>query len=830
MPTHTNQDLDQIRAATDLADIVGRYVDLRRAGREHEGCCPFHADKTPSFTLFTGRDGIQRFHCHGCGERGDVLDFLVKIESITLPEAARRLGAAELPSAAARPFRPVIADNMDDDWRPILPVPEDAPAFDPAAVFNPKRDRVTRLRPVRTDAYRAADGQLLGYVLRCQFEDGGKWTPTVTFCEGPNGERRWAMRPFPIQPYGRPLQGLDDLAGRPAAPVLVVEGEKAAAAARQALPGFVVVTWPGGTNGAAKADWRPLQGRAVTLWPDADEPGVEVMRTIAGLLDFPEGLRIIDVTGLEKGLDVADLVEQGMAPAEIVAWAKQRVRAYAAPPEPPQTPDPSPRKGRAEKRAPAANGAADQSEGGGAGSGKRADQGSVAAPGPGRSRPEPAAENRGTTGESGATGPERPEPPPAAGELVGLPRQPSSSAYASLTTWSNLDLALSDKGVPHPNLDNACRLLERHPDVAGRFWYDDFLQRILSDWNAAGEPAEWSDADDVRLALWAQRTMGIGRMAVGTVRDAVTAVAMAHRRNEALEWLNALAWDGVPRLHLLLPLGFGTESNVYTEAVGRCWLISMVARVCDPGCKVDTMPVFEGAQGRGKSTALQVLVGARWFAEAAESVLSKDFFQALQGKLLVEIGEMDAFTRGEVTAVKRVITCRVDRYRAPYGRRTEDHPRQCVFAGTTNKDDWNRDETGARRFWPVTTGQVDLAWLARWREALFAEAVALYRQGQDWWRIPDEDAKREQEARRSGDAWEPLIEDYLRGEMETTVGVVLEKAVGVPPERWDRAIQMRAATCLRVLGWSKLDAWRGGKAVKLWVRGEGSKGSNATLL
>lgn len=823
MPTH-NQDLDQIRANTDLADVVGRYVELRRNGREYEGCCPFHADRTPSFTLFTGRDGIQRFHCHGCGERGDVLDFLVKIESITLPEAARRLGGGELPAPSERPARPAPADDQADAWRPILPVPEDAPEFDPREVYNPKRDRVSRLNPRRTDAYRDAAGRLLGYVVRCQFDDGGKWTPTITFCEGPNGRRAWALRPFPSHPTGRPLQGLDDLAVRPQAPVLVVEGEKAAAAARQALPGFVTVTWPGGTNGVRLADWRPLAGRAVTFWPDADEPGVKAVHEIARRIPAPGQLRILDTEGLEKGLDVADLVEAGMSSADLVAWARARVRAY----EPPSPPEPGPGNGSGEKRAPRATSAA-RSPREGAGPGKRTDQGSAAAPGPGSSPPGPAGSNRGTGDAVGATPAHESPQAQVEGNVVRLPRQPASSVYSALTTWSSLDLVLSDKGVPIPNLDNACRLLERHPDVQGRFWYDDFLQRILSDWDR-GAPAEWTDADDVRLALWAQRTMGIGRMSVGTVRDAVTAVAMAHRRNEARDWLESLVWDGTPRLHLVLPCGFGTEANPYTEAVGRAWLISMAARVYEPGCKVDTMPVFEGAQGRGKSTALQVLVGARWFAEAAESVLSKDFYLALQGKLLVEIGEMDAFTRGEVTAVKRVITCRVDRFRAPYGRRAEDHPRQCVFAGTTNKDDWNRDETGARRFWPVTTGVVDLGWLARWREALFAEAVARFKAGEDWWRIPDEDARREQEARRSGDAWEPLIEDWLRGMMETTVGEVLEKALGIPPDRWDRSTQMRAATCLRVLGWAKRDAWRGGKAVKIWVRPAGGEGGEDFLL
>lgn len=405
------------------------------------------------------------------------------------------------------------------------------------------------------------------------------------------------------------------------------------------------------------------------------------------------------------------------------------------------------------------------------------------------------------------------------GEVVDLPRTPSGSAYAQLTSWSALDLSLSDKGVPVANMDNAARLLERHPEMQGRFWFDEFQGRVYSTWNPANAEQEWSDTDDVRLALWMQRTMGIGRMAVGTARDAVTAVAMAHKRNEVHEWLLALEWDGVTRLSRMLPEAFGTVDTPYTQAVGRCWLVSMVARALDPGCKVDTMPVFEGDQGLRKSTAMQTLVGARWFAEASESPTSKDFYQVLTGKLLVEIAELDAFSKAEVNTIKRVVTCRVDRYRAPYGRRAEDHPRACVFAGTTNRDDWNRDETGARRFWPVACTAVDVEWLARHREQLFAEAVVMYQACSPWWDVPKEDAEREQEARRASDEWEEVIADWTVGKWEVTVGDVLEQALEVPPERWDKAMQMRVGNCLRVLGWKRETVRKGGKVLKAWVRG-----------
>lgn len=808
-----NIDFQAIRAAHPIAEVVGRYLELRRRGGEYLARCPFHNDHHPSFAVVP-RHG--KAFCNACGWHGDVVDFVAEFERIELAEAARRLAGDQLP--ATRPDLPPLPPDEAGEWTPILPVPDDAPPLDLARVYNPRRGRFVDWSRIvaRRDAYRDAAGRLLGYVIRLEIE-GKKLTPAVTYARHKDGRTCWASVKFP-EP--RPLQGIDELARRPQAPVLVVSGEKCRDAAARVLPGFVAVTWCGGDQNVDKADWTPLIGRNATFWPDADPSGIQAMQE-AARLSGAASVRMLDVSDLVEiygeGADIADLVAAGWSTAAIVAWAKERVRPFD-----PSDPDPDP---EAQKKPPvkAANLGGEQA-GAPAGDRERGDhEGGVPVPPAGAEHTPPGAPSATLRPTSRA----RSAPDP---QIVDLPAQPSG-AYSTLTSWSALGLELSDKGTPLPNLDNASALLERHPEMQGRFWYDEFLQRILSTWNVDNEPREWTDADDVRLALWMQRKIKIGRMAVGTARDAVTAVAMAHRRNECREWLQALKWDGFDRLEQLIPRAFGAEDNPYTRVVGRCWMISMVARVLEPGCKVDTMPVFEGKQGRGKSTALQVLVGSRWFAEASESPTSKDFFQSLQGKLLVEIGEMDAFSKAEVHTIKRVISCQSDRYRAPYGRRSEDHPRQGVFAGTTNKDDWNRDETGARRFWPVACTTVDLDWIREHREQLFAEAVARYESGASWWDVPLEDAEREQEARRDADEWEPVIANWLIGRWETTVGDVLAGALGIGPDKWDRQLQMRAAKCLRVLGWAKSDAWRGGKTVKVWApEGVGSKGSKDDLL
>lgn len=150
-----------------------------------------------------------------------------------------------------------------DDWLPVLPVPDDAPAGPPTH----KR----RGTPGGCWPYRDADNRLLGYVLRFNLPDDGKEFLPATFCQhATTGAREWRFKSWPAP---RPLYGLDRLSARPAAPVVVCKGEKAADAAAELLPDHVAVTSPNGAKGATKADWRALAGRDVTLWPDHDNDG-----------------------------------------------------------------------------------------------------------------------------------------------------------------------------------------------------------------------------------------------------------------------------------------------------------------------------------------------------------------------------------------------------------------------------------------------------------------------------------------------------------------------------------------------------------------------------
>ena len=155
---------------------------------------------------------------------------------------------------------------------PIVPVPADAPKLTRTLRGKPRAGRV---RFTKAWPYREQAVALLSTVVRYDRPANGsaadKQILPFSFCQGPGGRREWRCKALP-EP--RPLFRLPELAARPDAPVLVVEGEKTVDAAAERFPDYVATTSSGGSNAARKADWTPLAGRHVTIWPDADAPAL----------------------------------------------------------------------------------------------------------------------------------------------------------------------------------------------------------------------------------------------------------------------------------------------------------------------------------------------------------------------------------------------------------------------------------------------------------------------------------------------------------------------------------------------------------------------------
>jgi putative DNA primase/helicase len=365
---------------------------------------------------------------------------------------------------------------------------------------------------------------------------------------------------------------------------------------------------------------------------------------------------------------------------------------------------------------------------------------------------------------------------------------------------------------PAASLKNVVRILSTESKFAGVIWFDDFFRRPMT-----GNPArEWTDADDLELTIQLQSIRGFSKMSLETARQAAITVAFRNRRNSVKDWLESLQWDQESRLDLFFEDFFGSAGTLYTRAASRNFWLSLVARAFRPGCQADNMIVLEGPQGIRKSSALSIIGGA-YFAEMDESVSNyRAFAEQLQGKWLVEIAELDSFNRAEVTRVKSILTNRVDRFRPSYGRHAKDHPRQCIFAGTTNRDDWNRDETGARRFWPISCGEIDLEAIRLHRDQLFAEAVHRYKAGESWWEMPAEETKDEQESRYAEDPWLEIIKEFLLGKSSILVNELLLDCLKFNKDRIGKQDQMRVATCLRRMDWVKKKERIGNDTALVW--------------
>ena len=187
------------------------------------------------------------------------------------------------------------------------------------------------------------------------------------------------------------------------------------------------------------------------------------------------------------------------------------------------------------------------------------------------------------------------------------------------------------------------------------------------------------------------------------ITDAFSDHVAKHSYNPVTDYFGSLTWDGRPRLDALLIDYLGAADTPYVRAATRKAFTAAVARAMEPGCKYDTMLILTGAQGLGKSTLL-FKMGRHWFSDSIKTFEGKEASELVQGVLIVEIGELEAFSKSDISRIKQFLSQREDIFRAAYGRVVEWHKRRCVFFGTSNNGEYLRDKTGNRRFWPVDAG------------------------------------------------------------------------------------------------------------------------------
>lgn len=636
----------------------------------------------------------------------------------------------------------------------------------PPALHNPRPNRPPKGESAPTNGaaasydYRSIEGHLLYTV--CRYEhDGEKTFKPWSWQDGVG----WVNKSWPAP---RPLFGLE-LLGQADRPVLLVEGEKAAIAARAfASSRYHVLTWPNGANSWNKTDWEPLRGRNVLLWPDHDPAGYKAMEGVAEKLhSIGCKVRQLDLSSCDvpEGFDAADAEFKSWE--EFSEWARGIVQPYP------------------------------------------------------RTTPVVPTKLHTTTVV---------QPPPRI-EVVSPP-DADQRTYAQ--KWQDIGLALTGEGAPIINLDNCLRVLEGVADLKAIAWYDEFHNKILTRDTPGAAPRPWKSSDDIALTIQLQRIYGLSKLGTEHVRDAIIHLAKLNQKNEPRDWMESLVWDGTPRIETFFHLYLGAKANDFTFAASKNWWVSMAARIFKPGCKVDTMVILEGEQGAKKSSTLEA-IGGRWYKQLTEHFDSKDLYIGFQGKLIIEVAELDAFRKADTSTIKKIISNPSDHYRPLYERQNAEAPRRCVFVGTTNHGAYLEDETGARRFWPIECTAIDLDAIKRDRDQLFAEATHCFKLGHTWWEMPRQPTIDEQEKRYRGDPWDDAIAQYLDTGLtlidtkkevppkkaplqEVTITEVAFDALQIEASRVDLSITKRIGRALRKRGWMPKTIREGKNFRRNWVR------------
>lgn len=431
-------------------------------------------------------------------------------------------------------------------------------------------------------------------------------------------------------------------------------------------------------------------------------------------------------------------------------------------------------------------------------------------------------------------------------ESQGAPTAPAEGQPTAAPDMSWIKkLEINASGTPIKSSRNVRIVLENDAALTGRILMDTFADALMGiaplPWpprNVESGPFQWRDDDDSGLRDYIHGVLQF--RTEGIIQDALVLCARKNQINPVVNYLNGLEWDGASRLDRLFIDYLGAADTAYVRAVTRKSFTAAVARAIHPGYKYDTMPVLTGAQGLGKTTLLQKL-GLSWFNNSIESFEGKEAAELLQNAWIVEIGEMGAYSRSDVKIIKGFLSRTEDQYRAAYARKTEKHPRRCVFFGTSNDDQYLKDPTGGRRFWPIDCG-VQQRTKSVFKDLddeinqIWAEAVMRYRMGEPLI-LSDElehEAKQQQELHAEADPWEGIVSEFVdrkvpadwlsrsiaerklhwSGEFGQYQGEVMERDRVCAQEVWLEALQgdargMRRAEAMRINAiLDKLPGWK----------------------
>lgn len=422
------------------------------------------------------------------------------------------------------------------------------------------------------------------------------------------------------------------------------------------------------------------------------------------------------------------------------------------------------------------------------------------------SSPRPPAEKDLPAAKAPAGEAAMPDDVEAAGRAA-IDKAKARAAAPEETNWQ--DGLIIKKGEPSPCLANAELLLSHMPAWQGVIAYDEFSEKTvfrspLPFDRQGAATGEWSDHIDVKTTIFLQRAWRV-EFSTMTVGKAVEAMAKDHRYHPVREALKALpAWDGTRRNTEWLSDYLGVERTEYTALVGSFFLRGIVQRVMKPGCKFDYCPVLEGPQGTGKSQVARILAW-NWFCDTDLDLSNKDSLLALPGHLVYEIAELGSLMKAEERKQKSFLSRQEDEYRPPYGSRLIKVPRQNVFIGTTNEEEYLKDATGGRRFWPIACGTVfNLEGLLNARDQMYAEALADFHAGERAYPSADEQTRLftpEQAKRGMQEPLEDILLPWIKNRVAPfSMAEAAMDGLHLSADKLTQAIVVRLGIVLKKLG------------------------------
>jgi putative DNA primase/helicase len=313
---------------------------------------------------------------------------------------------------------------------------------------------------------------------------------------------------------------------------------------------------------------------------------------------------------------------------------------------------------------------------------------------------------------------------------------------------------------------NATQILRNDPVVCNRPAYNEMS--YATEVGRSGDV--WTDRHSFQIRRYIGQRYGCD-FADSKIEQAIDDRAYELAFHPVQEYLSALEWDGVPRVDTVFIDWLAVPDSLYAREVGRCTLIAAVNRAMAPGHKFDQVTVLGGPQGIGKSTFIRML-GKSWYAELSSFDL-KIAAEEMQGAWIMEMNEMSATNRTELEAQKAFISATETKVRLPYARRPIKMLRQTVFIATTNRNEYLKDSTGNRRWWPLECGisagkMFDLAAFTAIVDQLWAEAYERWAMGETSLMRDgaQEEALAAQEKQRESDPWKGIIGEWLVAECD----------------------------------------------------------------